>query len=192
VLPEEFVLEAGAAKKRDLQLDVRIIRSGGPRYRHGDVVWLDFMASHRHLVVDVTATSARANTNDPRVGARLPLPGNLALGAQHSKLHADLRTSALLGTSSAQWVHDYYPFAMENGARLAPIAVEMDDRLAILVAYLRFLGMGDDDSRSLRYDIYARICNISFVLLIMFLFGIFGGMCGENSCNAFLLLFMVL
>jgi hypothetical protein len=58
------------------------------------------MAPHRHLAVDVTVTSARTNTNVPRIGARLPLLGRLALGAQHGKLDADLRTSALLGTPS--------------------------------------------------------------------------------------------
>jgi hypothetical protein len=58
------------------------------------------MAPHRHLLVDVTVTSARTNTNVPRMGARLPLPGSLALEAQHGKLDADLRTYALLGTPS--------------------------------------------------------------------------------------------
>ena len=62
-------------------MEVRRIRSGASRDRPRDVVWLDFMAPHRHLVVDVTVTSARMNTNVPRIGARLPLPGNLALGA---------------------------------------------------------------------------------------------------------------
>jgi hypothetical protein len=64
----------------------------------------------------VTVTSARTNTNVPRIDARLPLPGSLALGAQHVKLDADLRTSALLGTLAVQSVHDYYPFALEDGA----------------------------------------------------------------------------
>jgi hypothetical protein len=64
------------------------------------------MGPHLHLVVDVTVTSARTNTNAPRVGARLPLPGSLALGAQHGKLDADLRTYALLGTPSVKSVHD--------------------------------------------------------------------------------------
>jgi hypothetical protein len=36
------------------------------------------------------------------------------------------------------------------------------------------------------------VCNISFVELLLFPFGVFGGMCGESSCNVFLLLFMVL
>jgi hypothetical protein len=64
------------------------------------VVGLDFTASHRHLVVDVTVTSARTNNNVPRIGARFPLLGSLALGAEHGKLDADLRTYALLGTPS--------------------------------------------------------------------------------------------
>jgi hypothetical protein len=34
--------------------------------------------------------------------------------------------------------------------------------------------------------------NISFVELILFLFGVFWGMCGENSCNVFPLLFIAL
>jgi hypothetical protein len=121
------------------------------------MVWLDFVAPHRHLVVDVTVTSARTNTNVPRIGARLPLAGSLALGAQNGKLDADLRTSALHGTPSVHSIHDYYPFAMEDGGRLAPIAAELVDRLASLVAFHRFPGMGAADSRSLRYDSYVRM-----------------------------------
>jgi hypothetical protein len=64
------------------------------------------MAPHRHLVVDVTVTSARTNTNVPRIGMS--------------------------------------------------------------------------------------VCNISFVELLMFLFGVVWGMCGESLCNVFLLVFMVL
>jgi hypothetical protein len=115
------------------------------------------MAPHRHLVVDVTVTSARTNTNVPRIGARLPLHGNLALRAQNGKLDADLRTSALLGTPSVQSIHDYYSFAMEDGGRLAPMAAELVNRLAILVVVRRFSGMGAADSRSLRYDNYVRM-----------------------------------
>jgi hypothetical protein len=114
------------------------------------------MSPHRHLVVDVTVTSARTSTNVPCVGARLPLPGSLALGAQHGKLDADLGTSALLGTPSVQLVHDYYPFAMEDGGRLAPMAMELVDCLAILVVVCRLLGMGAVDSCSLRSDNYVR------------------------------------
>jgi hypothetical protein len=110
-----------------------------------------------HLVVDVTVTSARTNTNVPRTCARFPLHGSLALGAQHGKLDADLRTCALLGTPSVQSIHDYYPFAMEDGGRLAPMAVELVDRLAILVAVRRFPGKGAADSRSLRSDSYVRM-----------------------------------
>jgi hypothetical protein len=86
-------------------MEVRRIRLGASRDRYGNVVWLDVMAPHNHLVVDVTVTSARTNTNVPRIGARLPLPGILALGAQHGKLDAGFRTSALLGTPSAQSLH---------------------------------------------------------------------------------------
>jgi hypothetical protein len=78
---EKFMLEAGATKGRELRLEVRRILSGASRDRHGDVVWLDFVAPHRHLFVDVTVTNACTNTNVPRIGARLPLPGSLALGA---------------------------------------------------------------------------------------------------------------
>jgi hypothetical protein len=65
---EAFILEAGATKGRDLRLEVRRIRLGASRDRLGDVVWLYFMAPHRHLVVDVTVTSAHTNTNVPRIG----------------------------------------------------------------------------------------------------------------------------
>jgi hypothetical protein len=41
---EEFMLEAGATTGRDLRLEVRLIRSGASRDRHGDVVWLDVRA----------------------------------------------------------------------------------------------------------------------------------------------------
>jgi hypothetical protein len=50
-----------------------------------------------------------------------------------------------------------YPFAMEDGGRLAPMAGELVDRLAILAAFCRFLGMGATDSPSLRSDNYVRM-----------------------------------
>jgi hypothetical protein len=123
----------------------------------GDVVWLDLMAPHRHLVIDVTVTSARTNTNVLPIGARLPLLGSLALGAQHVKLDADLRTSALLGTPSFQSVHDNYPFAMEDGDRLAPMTAELVYCLAIFLVVRRFHCMGVDDSSSLRSGSYVRL-----------------------------------
>jgi hypothetical protein len=43
---------------------------------------------------------------------------------------------------------------MEDGGRLAPMAAELVDRLAILVAIRRFHGMDVADSRSLRIDSY--------------------------------------
>jgi hypothetical protein len=149
---EEFMLEAGASKGRDLRLEVRRIRSGASRDRPMYVVWLEFMAPRRHLVVDVKVTSARTNANVPHISARLPFPYNLALGAQHRKLDADLRTSALLGTPSVQSVHDHYLFAVQVGGRLALMAADLSDRLALLVAARCFPGGGVADSRSLRSD----------------------------------------
>jgi hypothetical protein len=61
--------------------------------------------------------------------------------------------------------------------------VELVDYMAILVAARRFPGMDVVDSRSLSFDMY------SFIALLKFLFGAFGGMCGENLCKVFLLLF---
>jgi hypothetical protein len=76
---EEIMLEAGATMGRDSRLEVRRIRSRASRDRPRDVVWLDFRAPPRHLAIDVTVTSARTNTNVPHIGARLTLPGGLAL-----------------------------------------------------------------------------------------------------------------
>jgi hypothetical protein len=123
----------------------------------------------------------------------LVITSSLALGAQHGRLDADLRTSALLDTPSVQSVHDYYHFAMEDGGRLAPMAAELVDRIAIcfLVAVRRFPGTGAVDSRSLRSDIYFR--SQHFVGRNTYVpFGVFGGMCDVNSCNVFLRLFMEL
>jgi hypothetical protein len=114
------------------------------------------MAPHRHLV-DVTVTNAPPNTSVPRIGARLRLRGSLALGAQHGKPDADLHTFALLGTPLVHSIHDYYPFAMEDGGRLASMAAELVDGLAILVDVRRFLGMGVVEPCSLRSESYARI-----------------------------------
>jgi hypothetical protein len=79
------------------------------------------------------------------------------LGVEHGKLDADLRTSALLGTPLVQSIHDYYPFAMEDGGRLAPMTAELGDRMAISVAVRCFPSMGAADSRSLRSDNYVRM-----------------------------------
>jgi hypothetical protein len=46
---------------------------------------------------------------------------------------------------------------MEDGGRLAPMATELFNRLAILVVVRRFHGMGAPDSRSLRCDNYIRM-----------------------------------
>jgi hypothetical protein len=83
---EELMLEAGATMGRDLRLEARCTRSGASRDRPWDVVWLDFIAPpHRHLVVDVTITSARTNTNVPRIGPSYrcssPTPGQSCIGS---------------------------------------------------------------------------------------------------------------
>jgi hypothetical protein len=150
------MLEAGASKGRDLRSEVHRIRSGYSRDRPR--MWFGyFRAPHRHLVVNVTVTSARTNTNVTHIGARLPLPGNLVFGPQQGQLDADLRTSALLGSALVQSVHEYCPFALEDGGRLAPMAVELViSRPAIWVVICRFNVMGDVDSRSLRY--YNYVC----------------------------------
>jgi hypothetical protein len=67
----------------------------------------------------------------------------------------------LLGTPSVRSIHDYYPFALEDGdididIGLAHVAAELVDRLAISVGIRRFPCMGVVDSRSLRYNIYVR------------------------------------
>jgi hypothetical protein len=129
------------------------------------------MAPHRHLVVAVTNISAR-------VGALLIPPGSLALGAQHGKLDAGLRTIALLSTPSVLSVHDYYPFALEDGGKLPALAGELVDRLAILVAVRRFPGMGAASSRNLVLCAMAfiTVCNISLDYLCSFsAFWAFGG-----------------
>jgi hypothetical protein len=111
------------------------------------------------------------------------------LGCQHGKLDADLRTSALLGTPSVQSVHDYYAFALEDGDRLAHMADELVDHLAILVVFRRFPSMGATHSRSLSSVSYVRMQH--FVRRTPSVpFRRFGGMSGENSCNVLMLLFM--
>jgi hypothetical protein len=79
--------------------------------------------------------------------------------------------------------------------RLAPMSLEpLVDRMANLVAVRRFPGMGTVESRFLVNCVVTVTSahNISFVDLLIFLSAVFGGMYGENSCNVFLLLFMVL
>jgi hypothetical protein len=55
----------------------------------------------------------------------------MAMGAKQAKLDANLRTSSSLSTPSIQCIHDYYAFALEDGGRLAPMAV-----------YLVYLSLG--------------------------------------------------
>jgi hypothetical protein len=121
----------------------------------------------------------------PRIGARLPVRGSLASGAQHGKLDVDLRTFALLSTPSVQSIHDYYPFAMKDGGRLAPMAWLF---WWVFVASLAWVLLTLVPCALTVMS----VCNILFVNLLLFRFGVFGGMCDVNSCNVFLLLFMAL
>jgi hypothetical protein len=106
-----------------------------------------------------------------------------------ANLMRTFRTFALLGSPSVQSIHDYCPFAMEDGGRLA---VELVVRLSILVAFCRFPRIGDADSRPLRYDNYVRMQH--FVRRTTYVpFGAFWVISDVvNSCNVFLLLFMAL
>jgi hypothetical protein len=56
---------------------------------------------------------------------------------------------------------------MEDGGRLAPMAAELVERLAIFVAVRRFPGMGATDSRSL-HMVVMPAWNMSFVDLLVF------------------------
>jgi hypothetical protein len=126
----EVMAEAGAVKGQDLRGSSNP-RYWDSRYRHGDVVQLNFPtphkhvvvgvtvttsrtisdvpAPHKHIVVGVTVTSARTISDVPTVRAPLPLPANLALGAQQAKLHADIRSSSSVDTPSIESRHDFTP-----------------------------------------------------------------------------------
>jgi hypothetical protein len=83
---------------------------------------------------------------------------------------------------SVQSVHDYNHVALEDGGRLAHMAAELVDRLAILVA------VGAVDSRSLRSNSYVRMQH--FVRRSHVPFRRFLGGCVAS--NVVRLLFMVL
>jgi hypothetical protein len=71
------------------------------------------------------------------------------------------------------------------------MAAELVDRLAILVAFRRFRGMGVADSRSLRFESYVRMHH--FVRQTTYVpYRRFWGMFGESSCSVLFLLFMAL
>jgi hypothetical protein len=58
------------------------------------------MVLHRHLVVDVTVTGARTNSNVVAMGDLLPLNGSRAAVAHDAKLDDGLRTPSCLGMPS--------------------------------------------------------------------------------------------
>jgi hypothetical protein len=67
---------------------------------------------------------------------------------------------------------DYYPFGPEEGGRLAPMAGELVDRLAILVALRRFPGILAWVMLTLVLCVltFMSACNISFVDTLLFPF----------------------
>jgi hypothetical protein len=68
------------------------------------------------------------------------------------------------------------------------MAVELVDRMAILLAIRRFHGMGGPDSRPDTYVLMQHfVRRATYVPFRCFL-----GMCGEKSCNVLMMLFMVL
>jgi hypothetical protein len=71
------------------------------------------------------------------------------------------------------------------------MADELVDRLVSLVVFRRFHGKDRADSRALNFDSYVRMHHVvrrsTYVP-----FQQFWGICGENSCNVCVLLFMVL
>jgi hypothetical protein len=74
------------------------------------------------------------------------LHSNLVRGAQQGELDAHTCTSSSRGTPPIQPLHDYYPFALEDGGRQAPMVAELVDRLVILVDARRFPSLGAADS----------------------------------------------
>jgi hypothetical protein len=136
-------------------------------------------------VIDDTVISSRKSSNALPLGALMTLPGSLATEARQGELNIDLRTSAVLGALSIRSVHDYYPFAFEDGGQLAPIAV---DQVELLAYFLRFYCMSAAVSRSLRSNSYVRIkefVDLFADLLIVFLSAGSRVMCVESACNIF-------
>jgi hypothetical protein len=78
-------------------------------------MWLDLAPPRNHRVVDVSITSARANSNAMAVGAMLPLPCSLAMGAQQARLDANICTSSAVGMPFIHLVHENCSFALEAG-----------------------------------------------------------------------------
>jgi hypothetical protein len=72
------------------------------------------------------------------------------------------------------------------------MADELVDLLANLVAVRRFPGIWVPLTLVRCAVTLTSVCNISFGELLMLLFGVFRGMCGESLCNVFLLFFMLL
>jgi hypothetical protein len=94
--------------------------------------WVLLPHIYKHMVGDITATSARTNSNVPTVGAPPPLPSSFPVGAQQVEMNPDIRTSSFLDEPSIQLLHYDSPFALDNGYRLA---TWLQWRLSWLVAW---------------------------------------------------------
>jgi hypothetical protein len=140
----------------------------------------------RHLVVAMTVTSARTNTNVPHIGARLPLPGSLVLGAQHGKIDADLRTSTLLGTPSVQSSHDYSLLSLRFGGwgPVGASSAELVDRMAIWWLFIASLAWVLQTLVHCVLTVMSA-CNISFIDLLMLLFDVFRGCAARIHATSF-------
>jgi hypothetical protein len=125
--------------------------------------------------------------------------GSLAMGAQQtiSFMLTSAHRPPSLGTPSIQHVHDYDPFALGNGGPLAHVAVDLIDRLAIMVAVRRFPSMGAADSLSLWFESYARMtefiraCGTCTALYLQMCPSVdFLGMCVMGPWNALMWFFI--
>ena len=103
-----------------------------------------------HLVLDVTAVSARTAT--AARATNWNQPGAPSLAAQQEKYDKD-RSSSL----PVQSVHEYYPVAVEDGGRLAPHALRVIWLLAVLIAVVRSDEVPSSQARLLRTYQFGRV-----------------------------------
>jgi hypothetical protein len=115
-----------------------------------------FAAPHKHLVVDVTVTSARTNSIVTAVGLCFLSLAGLRWGLNKLSL---ILTSALRPPLACLPFSPFVtitPLLLRTGAGWL-MAVDLVDRWAILVANRHFPGVGGADSRSIRSERCTRI-----------------------------------
>jgi hypothetical protein len=66
--------------------------------------WILLPHMYKHMVADITATSARTNSNVPTVAAPPPLLCSFAAGAQQAEINPDTWTSSLTSRTSSFYV----------------------------------------------------------------------------------------